>query len=255
MNRIFSASKALLSSMVQRNSFNFYLQNKSFSVHSILLLLIINVLCPNVYAQQGTNNPDAAYQKVIGERVEKIIKVLNLTDTALHNKTLRQVSNQYFQLNSVIDNNKITLASVKKLKESDARAAILKQLTEKNDSDLVQLQREFIGQLRVGLSEDQVDMIKDGMTYRIFPRTYEAYLQMLPNLTSEQKGKIFEYLREAREIAMTQGSSDDKHKVFGKYKGKINNYLSSAGYDMKKEGENWQKRIKSKEAENKPVFN
>jgi hypothetical protein len=43
---------------------------------------------------------------------------------------------------------------------------------------------------------------------------------------------------------MDAGSSDEKHKWFGKYKGRINNYLSAAGYDMKKEGEEWQKRIK-----------
>jgi hypothetical protein len=35
--------------------------------------------------------------------------------------------------------------------------------------------------------------------------------------------------------------------VFGKYKGRINNYLSAAGYDMKKEGEEWQKRIKQRQ--------
>jgi len=85
------------------------------------------------------------------------------------------------------------------------------------------------------------------MTYKVFPITYTAYLDMLPALTSEQKEKIYNWLKEARELAMDEGSSDDKHKVFGKYKGKINNYLSAAGYDMKKEGEEWQKRIKERE--------
>jgi len=94
--------------------------------------------------------------------------------------------------------------------------------------------------------EEQIEKIKDGMTYRVFPITYAAYLDMLPNLTIEQKEQIFNWLKEARELAMDEGSSDDKHKVFGKYKGRINNYLSAAGYDMKKEGEEWQKRIKER---------
>ena len=34
--------------------------------------------------------------------------------------------------------------------------------------------------------------------------------------------------------------------MFGKYKGRINNYLSAEGYNVKKEGEEWQKRIKAK---------
>jgi Spy/CpxP family protein refolding chaperone len=90
--------------------------------------------------------------------------------------------------------------------------------------------------------------VKDGMTYRILPVTYEAYLDMLPRLTGEQKQKIYTWLQEARELAMDAESSDKKHQVFGKYKGKINNYLSAAGFDMKKEGEEWQKRIKERKA-------
>ncbi|MFM2327692.1 MAG: hypothetical protein RIR31_1894, partial [Bacteroidota bacterium] len=72
-----------------------------------------------------------------------------------------------------------------------------------------------------------------------------AYMDMLQNLTSAQKDKMYNWLLEARELAMDEGSSDKKHEVFGKYKGKINNYLSAAGYDMKKEGEDWAKRIKA----------
>jgi hypothetical protein len=77
----------------------------------------------------------------------------------------------------------------------------------------------------------------------------------LPNLTAEQKEKIYGWLVEARDIAMDQGSSEKKHAVFGKYKGRINNYLSAAGYDMKKEGEAWQKRIKEREQSKKSPGN
>jgi hypothetical protein len=70
-------------------------------------------------------------------------------------------------------------------------------------------------------------------------------MDMLQNLTPEQKDKMYSWLVEARELAMDEGSSDAKHAVFGKYKGRINNYLSAAGYDMKKEGEEWQKRLEA----------
>ena len=40
-------------------------------------------------------------------------------------------------------------------------------------------------------------------------------------------------LTEAREHAMDASTSEEKHKWFGKYKGRINNYLSAAGYDLK----------------------
>ena len=37
---------------------------------------------------------------------------------------------------------------------------------------------------------------------------------------------------------MDAGSSDEKHAWFGKYKGKINNYLAAAGYNMKQAEKN-----------------
>ena len=69
---------------------------------------------------------------------------------------------------------------------------------------------------------------------------------MIPTLSEAQKTKIYEWLKEAREIAMDAESSDKKHAVFGKYKGRINNYLSAEGYDLKKATEEWQQRIKER---------
>jgi len=83
------------------------------------------------------------------------------------------------------------------------------------------------------------------MTFGVLPITYKGYQEMLPDLTAEQKAQILTYLTEAREKAMDAGSAEEKHKWFGKYKGKINNYLSAQGYDMKKAGEEWQARIKA----------
>jgi hypothetical protein len=113
------------------------------------------------------------------------------------------------------------------------------------------LHKRFIAKLQRTLTDEQIEKIKDGMTYRVMPVTYTAYLDMIPALTAEQKEKIYNWLREARELAMDEGSSEDKHKVFGKYKGRINNYLSSQGYDMKAEEKAWQQRIKDREAAKK----
>jgi Protein of unknown function (DUF3826) len=111
------------------------------------------------------------------------------------------------------------------------------------------LHHSFISGLQQLLSPEQVDLVKDGMTYRVFPITYAAYQDMLPTLTEVQKAKIYDWLKEARELAMDAESSDKKHAVFGKYKGRINNYLSAEGYDLKRATEEWQQRIKER---NKP---
>jgi hypothetical protein len=113
------------------------------------------------------------------------------------------------------------------------------------------LHGQYLSKLTAELNADQVDKVKDGMTYRIYPITYTAYLDEIPNLSSLQKDKIKGWLLEARENAIDAESSEKKHAWFGKFKGRINNYLSAQGYDMKKEGEEWQKRIKERAATNK----
>jgi hypothetical protein len=72
------------------------------------------------------------------------------------------------------------------------------------------------------------------MTYNKVEFTYKGYLQQLDGkLNDEQKAKILDLLKEARELAMDGVSAEEKTAIFGKYKGKINNYLASQGVSAK----------------------
>jgi hypothetical protein len=194
------------------------------------------------FAQQ-----DTAYQRTIKERAAKIVNTLNITDSPNYSTVLDQVMNQYFRLNEIHDGNKKIIADIKSkgLAKEETDKAIQEQ-EQKKSSQLLQLHNAFIGLLKKNLSDAQIDKVKDGMTYNVLNVTYSAYLDKIPSLTTEQKEKMYAWLKEARELAMDEGSSDDKHKVFGKYKGRINNYLSKEGYDLQKEEKDWQARLKER---------
>ena len=73
------------------------------------------------------------------------------------------------------------------------------------------------------------------MKFKVEITTRRVSEWMTPvNRLVEQQRTIRAWLLEAREHAMDAGSSDEKHAMFGKYKGRINNYLSAEGYDAKK---------------------
>ena len=78
-----------------------------------------------------------------------------------------------------------------------------------------------------------MERIFSHVIYDIVPKTYQQYLKLYPNLTKEQQRTIHGFLLEARSHAMDAGSSEEKHGVFGKYKGRINNFLSAQGIDAK----------------------
>jgi hypothetical protein len=71
---------------------------------------------------------------------------------------------------------------------------------------------------------------------------------MIPSLKKEEKEQIMVWLVEAREKAMDAESSEKKHWWFGKYKGRINNYLSAQGYNITEEREAWEKRKGNKQS-------
>jgi FtsZ-binding cell division protein ZapB len=196
---------------------------RMFSLLSALLFVAITSLAQ---APQ-TEDPAAAYTKTLTQRAAKIVAPLGISDSTTANKVQTIIIQQYRDLNTIHE-----------------------QKEEKTEQ-LKQLHSTYISKLSGLLNTEQVDKVKDGMTYGVLKVTYTAYQDMIPTLTEDQKSKIYTWLKEARELAMDEGSSEDKHKVFGKYKGRINNYLSSEGYDLKKEEKAWQERLRKKREEAK----
>jgi hypothetical protein len=184
------------------------------------------------------------FRAKLTERSKKIVNTLSITDSAVYNNVVETLAGQYFDLNQVHDKAKAAAAGIKAKnlpkEETDKQLA---EIGAQKTMELAKLHSAFLNTIASKITAAQIETIKDGMTYNVFPITYAAYQNMILSLTDSQKQKIYDWLKEARELAMDEGSSDDKHKVFGKYKGKINNYLSAQGYDVKKEGEDWAKRI------------
>lgn len=217
--------------------------------HKAFLVCLLALMAGRIQAQQPAAVPeDSAYIKAIQERAGKIVTTLDIKDAAKFTQVQTIVAQQYRSLNQIHESSKIEIDGIKKsttLNKEAIPEAIKKEEQQLADK-LTQQHTAYIAQLKKVLTEDQVEKVKDGMTYRVLPITYTAYQDMIPRLTEEQKKQIYAWLTEAREYAMDAGSSDKKHWWFGKYKGRINNYLAAAGYDLKKEGQDWEARKKEK---------
>ena len=209
--------------------------------HFFILLFSLFALSA---AAQST---DTAYLKVITQRVEKITKTLGLKEKG-EKKATEIVTAQYQQLSSIHDNYKAATTSLKQQYASDktALAVATKSEETKRDSLLKMQHASFLNQLSKVMDATQIEQVKNGMTYNLVNVTYGAYVDMIPRLKDDEKKQLHDWLVEAREQAMDAGSSDGKHAVFGKYKGRINNYLSKQGYDSQKERADWEARIKAR---------
>lgn len=189
-----------------------------------ILTIIMALLSYTVHAQVALDSEgrDAEYVNSIKTRSEKIVQTLALDDKNVYENVLNIVCNRYFKLND-----------------------IYRDYPDKNvrDAELYKHHFEFEADLANYLSDTQIEQVKDGMTYGVVQKTYEAHLEMIPSLSEAEKRQILNWLKEAREFAIDAENSKAKHNWFGKYKGRINNWLSKRGYNLDEERKAWYKRI------------
>lgn len=209
----------------------------------VSIVILILAFC-NINAQQ---HADPEYIKVTNDRAAKIVDELKLSNTEKEQTVTNIIGEQYRNLSKFHDERDAKIDALKKTdlpkEKLDSKIETLKS---KTDKSINKLHKSFLKKLATQLSSNQIDDVKDGMTYGVVPKTYAAFLEMIPSLTQPQKDYIYNNLKEAREKAMDAGSSNEKHAWFGKYKGRINNYLSAQGYDLEKERDGWYQRIEAR---------
>nr|WP_315155517.1 DUF3826 domain-containing protein [uncultured Flavobacterium sp.] len=212
---------------------------------SLSLLFLLFAFC-KINAQQYQ---DPEYMKVTNERAAKIVEKLALGNKEKETAVTNIIAQQFRDLSKIHDGRD---AEIKKVKDNtvlskEQQNASIEKLKSSADKSIDKLHKAYLKKLGTQLNETKIIEVKDGMTYGVLPITVDGYNDMLPNLTKEQKEYIYNALVEAREHAMDAGSSKEKHAWFGKYKGRINNYLSKQGYDLNKESADWHKRLEERE--------
>jgi hypothetical protein len=216
------------------------------------LLASAALFTPSASAQLSTppaSAPEleALYTASIESRTEDILKPLALTDAAKSNKLHDLIIAQYrvMRARDALINAKLE-AEGKEINYSN-RASQLE-----DESRL--LHGYFLTQLEKLLPPEDIEKIKDKMTYNKVKVTYDAYNNIVPGLTDSDKTKILELLKAAREKAMDGGSANEKSDIFQEYKNQINDYLNAHGHDVAKAYKVWEaKQALAKAATNPPV--
>jgi hypothetical protein len=218
----------------------------------------VSVVClaaPSATPTFGANGPnapaaasddDSAYTKVLEKRAADVLDVLGLDDPAKAARVREAVVNQYRGLRKLHDARDAAIQAFKGRSDQDKSelAGRIEAERARTDAAASALNDRFLAALSAELSPEQVEKVKDKMTYNKLRVTYDAYLDMLPDLTPAQKQVVFGMLKEARDKATYAGSAEEKSEVFNKSKGRVNNYLSAQGYDLKLAQKRWAERRK-----------
>lgn len=192
-----------------------------------------------------TNGRDPNYVETIMQRSKKVTDALNISGTEKGEQVLNIVANRYFKLNDIYAE-RDSLKAVAKTMTGEEKKRKMEYAEMLKDQKLYKSHFGFIADLSVYLTDAEVETVKDVLTYNVVNVTYKAQCDMIPTLKEEEKVQILAWLEEGREYAIDAESSKKKHEAFGKYKGRINNWLSKRGYNLTKEREEWAKRVKAR---------
>jgi hypothetical protein len=223
---------------------------KAFSLISIIVLAAITFFCRPIRALAAdsslTTPPvsadevNAAYDVAVEKRTLRIMQVLSITDFSKSNRVQILIIANYHALRArdeAIDDELSDLPTDSSAWHAQKNLMILAMCQPFHD--------RFLAALSTELTPDQIETVKDQLTYGKVKFTYDAYCSIIPNLTDEQKAKILDLLKQAREVAMEGGSAGEKDMIFQQYKDQINTWLNNQGIDVDKATKEWTKQQKT----------
>jgi hypothetical protein len=200
------------------------------------LLVVITFFARPVAAQTTPAVTDAEkeafYAKSIEYRTGDILKALNLTDPAKSNAVHDVIVAQYHDL-------RVRDAAIDTRLNVDGKEVNYVNRAPQLAVQSKLLHDQFLTKLSGLLTPDQVEQVKDLMTYHKVKVTYDAYCAIVPGLTDTEKARILELLKQAREEAIDGGNAPEKSAIFQKYKDQINSYLDAQGHDTAHAFKTW----------------
>lgn len=187
-------------------------------------------------AAQTTVTRDEAMQKQIDAKAGRLLGALKLDDAAKVAR-VKDITGQWIA--TVWNWHKENDPKLKELwsQWSQARAVVPKDdfpaevIANKIDDAYGSIKpayKSFIEKLAAELTQEQIDTIKEtwsrspGMT-----RTYNAYLEIVPDLNEEQKKVIYNRMLLAREDAMLTDADKEIVNIFKRHKVKVEAYVGT----------------------------
>jgi hypothetical protein len=205
----------------------------------VALIATQSILTLPAMAQQQQSLPaiteadkEALYTSNLEDRVTDILKSAQVTDEAKAQKARDLIIAQYR-----------VMRARDALIDAQLKAAG-KDINYANRADKLRaeskvLHDSFFAKLGDLLTPEQIETIKDKMTYNKVKVTFDAYCEIIGKLTDEEKAKVLEFLKAAREEAVDGGSAPEKSAIFQKYKDQINAYLTANGHDVTQAFKEW----------------
>jgi hypothetical protein len=213
---------------------------RTVAVAALLLAPPLSGAGPESRAADAPRRPsaDPKYLDTINKRATAAVAAANVADPEKRAAAVRVVEAHYVGISDIHFDRDAAVKAAGKLDavaQARTRAAVAVGV----------VHQKFTRDLAALLTPEQCDAVKDKMTYGVRLNTYKVYCEMLPKPTDPEKAAVRGFLLAGREEALVAGDANEKHEKFRIAKGRVVNYLSLQGYDLKKAEAEWNERRKA----------
>jgi len=205
------------------------------SLSLVALLLTTQIASAQLTTTAATPDElEAIYTQAIEGRAQDIIESLELGEVAASPKVRAAIIGFYRALRArdAVADSYLESQGMDTSFDNPERIKLIEPVSR-------QLTSLFQATLTAYLTPEQIEIVKDKMTYNKVNVTYDAYCEIIPNLTDKEKAMIVQKLKVARDEAIDSGSADEKHAIFETFKEQINAQLTANGHDVQKAFEDW----------------
>jgi len=171
----------------------------------------------------------------------RVMTALKLEDKSKTESVRNLIAHQYQQVAKIHAAKTARMNAAQQLQKEEAEKE--NQAAWEESKAKLDKQRDlFSAELSKFLDKDQVEVVKNEITTQGLKKEYEKFQALLPDLTEEQKKKVYDYLVEARDNAMNVLTSRERNQWFAKFRGRANNYLAAQGYNLRKATEELERK-------------
>ena len=157
-----------------------------------ILFFLLTFTTLNINAQSvklNEENRDPEYVKNIVNRSQKIVDKLNINDKETAANVCNIIANRYFLLNDIYEKRDAAVKEAKEKLSGNEKNAAIQVAENEKDAQLYRKHFDFASSLSLYLNDEQIEAVKDGMTYNVVEVTYKAQCDMIPTLKDFEKKK------------------------------------------------------------------
>lgn len=198
----------------------------------LLFSFIFAAFSASAQGNRPQAKPDEATLKALADRATQCVTTLGSLSADAAQHTTEITRDHLFRIAELEAGYKGNVKYANEAMAEERRAHVLQNMGNKYKADLYAQHFELERELAVYLSDQQIDALKDALTFGLAAQNCEQIAKSCPNLTETESRWVKAAFHEAREFALDAAAEEQIRQCFDDCNQRVQEQLMLWGYDL-----------------------